>query len=156
MMLFSATSFASQSKPCTEDSYRQFDFWLGQWQVFDQQGKQIGENHIFPILNGCALSENWTSATGHKGVSYNFYDKAQQQWHQTWIDASGQPLYLNGRFVDGKMVLKGERPGKNQQTQYHELSWSLQDDGSVRQHWRVSNDGGKSWSDLFVGLYKKQ
>jgi hypothetical protein len=29
-------------------------------------------------------------------------------------------------------------------------------DGKVRQTWRISNDGGSTWKDAFVGLYARQ
>ncbi|MET1257277.1 hypothetical protein [Aliikangiella maris] len=81
---------------CSSGEYRQFDFWIGEWEVSNAKGEPVGNNHIFPILNGCALSENWQSVKGGKGVSYTFYDQNQKQWHQTWVDANGGALYLNG------------------------------------------------------------
>lgn len=84
------------AKPCTSAPYRHFDFWLGSWKVMDKTGKHVGDSNIQSIMNGCAISEQWTSVSGYRGVSYNFYDKSKQQWHQTWIGVDGNPLYLDG------------------------------------------------------------
>ncbi len=32
-------------------------------------------------------------------------------------------------------------------------SWQLRLDGSVRQHWLSSKDGGQTWSTVFDGMY---
>jgi hypothetical protein len=146
---------ATITKVCSSAEQRQFDFWIGDWQVTDKDGKVLGGNHIFPILDGCALSENRTSARGNKGVSYNFYDKAKKQWHQTWIDASGGALYLNGGFSESKMVLQGQTPNKEGGYLLQKISWIALDDGRVKQHWQTSKDEGKTWQDAFVGYYKK-
>ncbi|MGX5173141.1 hypothetical protein ACUR5C_03830 [Aliikangiella sp. IMCC44653] len=145
---------------CQQQHYRAFDFWVGQWEVKDKQGKVLGINHIQPILNGCGLSENWRSQNGFEGKSYNFYDNQTQLWHQTWIDTSGGILYLNGGLQKDSMVLKGTRPGKSsngisQQTT-HRITWTPLKDGRVRQYWESSVDAGKTWKVLFEGFYSKK
>ena len=82
--------------PCRAAEYRQFDFWAGSWEVYGPNGQLVGRNVVEPVLDGCGLQESWTSATGSQGHSYNFYDAANGKWHQTWIDDSGNPLYLDG------------------------------------------------------------
>lgn len=53
------------ARPCLySEAHRQFDFWVGSWNVMTPQGQQAGTNVIQPILNGCALVENWTSGGG--------------------------------------------------------------------------------------------
>ena len=34
------------AKPCETERHRQFDFWIGSWDVHDAQGKHVGENEI--------------------------------------------------------------------------------------------------------------
>jgi len=147
---------AEEQASCSAKEYRQFDFWIGHWEVKDHKNTIVGTNKIFPIMNGCALSENWTGAGGNNGVSYNFYDQAEKEWHQTWIDQSGNPLYLNGQFENGAMVLSGYRPGKNGGPILHRIIWTPIEDGRVKQHWQRSTNKGKSWSDVFIGFYSKK
>lgn len=147
---------ASQPKPCSAEEYRQFDFWIGDWEVKDVKNNIVGHNKIFPVLEGCALSENWSGASGNPGVSYNFYDRAEKKWHQTWIDQTGTSLYLDGNLVNGSMVLQGYRPNKDVGKVLHQISWTPLDDGRVKQHWRASGDEGKTWKDVFIGFYNKK
>lgn len=65
-------------------------------------------------------------------------------------------LMLSGGLVDGAMVLRGERPAPNGRgTALHRIAWTPNEDGSLRQLWEVSRDGGNNWSALFDGLYLK-
>lgn len=42
------------SPPCSSQEHRQFDFWLGEWDV-TQKGKPAGTSRITAILGGCVL-----------------------------------------------------------------------------------------------------
>lgn len=141
---------------CSSAEYRQFDFWIGDWTV-TSNGQPAGTNSIHPIHGGCALQENWqgTGNGGISGTSFNIYDVATGRWHQTWVDASGTLLQLDGGLVDGAMVLSGERPSNSSSGMaLHRISWTPNPDGSVRQLWEASQDGGATWSVLFDGLYQ--
>jgi hypothetical protein len=142
--------------PCEAAEYRQFDFWIGNWEV-SAQGKPAGTNSIHAVHGGCALQENWqgAGAGGISGSSFNIFDRSTGKWHQTWVDASGTLLLLDGSLVDGVMVLEGSRPTASGGTAQHRISWTPNEDGSVRQLWEASNDGGGSWNVLFDGLYVK-
>ena len=152
--IFSGNGISADSlKPCNQPENRQFDFWIGDWVVKDKAGKVVGYNKIFPILNGCALSENWQYVKGNPGVSYNFDDKTKAQWHQTWIDSSGGSLYLDGKLIDGKMVLTGQKESTKNANIWQKISWSTMKNGVIKQHWQSSKDDKKSWQDVFVGYY---
>ncbi len=142
--------------PCSAPEHSQFDFWLGEWRVTDESGTFQGTNRIEKILDGCAVQESWTGAKGTRGQSYNIYARGRGQWHQTWVDSNGTLLVLDGGFVNGRMVLRGSTPARDGKgTVEHEISWQALADGRVRQHWRISRDGGATWSDAFVGIYTR-
>jgi len=146
---------APPAKPCATEAHRQFDFWIGDWDVTQPDGTPAGHNTIESILGGCVLTENWTAASsGHAGRSFNIYDAAGDRWHQTWVDNSGLLLELNGKLEDGRMVLKGEGKARDGKKLQHEIAWTLQEDGTVKQHWRMKKEGD-SWQDAFVGIYRK-
>ena len=138
--------------PCTTEKHRQFDFWVGEWDV-TENGQPAGHNNVVLVHGDCALNENWTSAaSAFSGASFNMYDRANDKWHQTWVDNSGTLLELDGGLVDGSMVLSGMRPGPDGVVTTHRISFTPNDDGSVRQHWESSADG-ETWSTLFDGHY---
>lgn len=35
------------------------------------------------------------------------------------------------------------------------ITWTSNEDGTVRQHWRASKDG-KTWQDVFDGIYSRR
>lgn len=146
------TSLPPGDAPCSAPEFRQFDFWAGTWTV-THNGQYAGTNIIEIKHNGCVLAENWTSAQGgFTGSSINLYDSARQRWHQTWADSSGTLLQLDGGLEGLSMVLTGTRPGDNQQTITDQISFTPNDDGSLRQHWQVKRGDGE-WQTIFDGLY---
>lgn len=142
---------------CPAEVRRQFDFWVGDWNV-TVGGKPAGENRIERILDGCALLENWKGAGGMSGKSLNFYDPRSERWHQTWVDDRGGSLGLDGAFKDGKMVLIGtqKKDPKTGTTTIDRITWTPLPADQVRQVWETSNDDGKSWAVAFDGLYTRK
>lgn len=149
----------SPPPPCTTAEHRQFDFWLGEWEVDLPDGSRAGRNRIESILDGCVLQEHWTGATGFSGKSFNLYNRVSGQWEQFWVSQGGGRLHLRGGLRDGAMVLEGrrERPDPETGKRPHErITWTPQDDGSVRQLWETSKDDGASWQVTFDGRYRKR
>jgi hypothetical protein len=51
------------ANPCEDSEFKQFDFWLGDWDVASAaDGTRRGSSHISKEMNGCVVWENWTSA----------------------------------------------------------------------------------------------
>ena len=144
---------APAAKPCSSAEYRQFDFWMGDWDVTASSGKVAGTNRIMPILGGCAMREEWKGAGGLSGTSLNMWDAAGKRWRQTWVDDRGNVLVLVGQYRDAKMTLEGEGVGDSGVTVRNRITWSRLSDGRVRQLWETSKDGGKSWGVEFDGTY---
>jgi len=139
--------------PCDGLEFRQFDFWVGDWDVFTPDGQLAGTNRVERILGGCVISESWSGSKGTNGKSFNVYSAADQKWHQTWVDSQGTLLELAGTYEDGRMVLEGDSPAANDNPLRNRITWQKLPDGRVRQHWQVSADGGEKWTDAFIGLY---
>lgn len=139
---------------CDSEQHHQFDFWIGEWAVYSGENL-AGHNTITPQYDGCSLHENWRGQSGSNGQSFNAYDRGYDKWHQTWVDNSGTLLELNGGLIDGSMVLSGVRPRQDGTGDArHRITWTPNEDGTVRQHWEASRDG-ENWTTLFDGLYKK-
>ena len=143
------------AKPCESSEHRQFDFWVGHWEVFGPAGKKVGENRIEAIADGCALLEQWSGNGGVTGKSLNIYDNSDRRWHQTWVDNSGSLLMLAGQLIDRSMVMSmtGPSPTDPKVTVLKRIIWTPASDGSVRQLWELSSDAGKTWTVLFDGRY---
>lgn len=151
------TVTAQQQPPPPPAEASQFDFWIGDWEVTQPDGKVAGYNSIAPVNGGRALLENWTSAAGgYAGKSLNSFDASARLWKQFWVDTSGLVLELSGGIVDGSMVLSGKRKNRKGEDVVDRITWTPNDDGSVRQHWEASSDGGTTWQTLFDGRYVRR
>ena len=148
-------SAADAPKGCAAAEHRQFDFWIGEWDVKLASGKVAGSNRITSIHGGCALIEEWRGAGGYTGTSLSIYDGERRRWRQTWVDSGGSLLQLDGALSDGTMSLAGETVEGETRT-LQRVRWTPQADGRVRQHWESSEDGGKSWKTVFDGWYTKR
>ena len=149
---------AQPARDCTAAEYRQFDFWIGEWEVVQGSGKPAGTNRITSIHGGCALHEDWRGAGGFTGSSLNIYDRERKRWHQTWVDSSGGRLRLEGAFADGSMTMAGTtvEAGPPEKRTLQRIRWTPQPDGRVRQLWEASENDGKDWKVVFDGWYSKR
>jgi len=157
LLAMSPAALHAQAAPptvgCPGSEYRQFDFWVGEWDV-TVQGKPAGKNVITREEAGCLIHEHWTGASGATGQSFNFFDSSTRQWNQVWVDNSATSLRLAGIFADNQMRLTGVAPGPDGKPQQQRLTFFKNADGTVRQLWETSSDG-TSWQVVFDGLYRR-
>lgn len=143
------------SAACAGAPHRQFDFWLGEWELVGPDGKKSADDRVVQVLGGCALEETWTGARSGQGLSFSAYDPATRRWHQTLMDDGGAVLNLEGEFSDGKMILVGTRPSQKEKgvTITHRIAWTPQPDHRVKQVWENSTNGGRTWRLVSEGTY---
>ncbi|MBV6641798.1 MAG: hypothetical protein KI791_13835 [Cyclobacteriaceae bacterium] len=154
---FFLNELQAQDCACCTIQHQQFDFWLGDWNVYDTLGNLVGENAIEKLVAECVLSEFWRGASGGVGRSYNYFNLADSTWNQVWIDASGSNLELKGKLVEGKMILQSELlPGQKVDWYRNSITWTPNEDGCVTQLWEILDKEGKVISQVFKGIYKKK
>ena len=146
---------ATPTPPCSTPEHRQFDFWIGEWDVVTPSGKPAGRNSITREFGGCVLQERWQGAGGNEGGSFNIYSATSRTWHQTWVDSSGLLLTLTGSFKDNAMTMTGVGGGPKG-TSLNRITWTALPDDQVRQKWETSADDGKTWTVVFEGLYRRR
>lgn len=149
---------ADDSCPCCSENYRDFDFWLGNWEAFGPKGKLAGTNNIVVLHDGCVIQENWSSGGGkYTGTSYNYFDAISGEWNQVWVDNGGGSLQLKGGWTGETMVLSsGPIAGPEGTITISRITWTPNVDRTVRQVWDISKDDGQSWNTVFDGMYKKK
>lgn len=154
-----STPASAPTPPLTPSSLppesRQFDFWLGEWNVTTPDGKSAGSSRIESVAGGAGLLENWSGTGGYQGKSLNAYNRSKKMWQQYWVGFGGGVLELAGGMVADRMVLQGEHVVGGKPT-LEKITWTPQSDGSVRQFWEQSTDGGKTWTTAFDGLYRRK
>lgn len=158
---FRIDSAAGQADPaCNErEEYRLLDFWVGSWEVYAGEQK-IGTNKIEKILGGCAIIENWKSGRGSEGKCLFYYYPAEERWKQVWITENP---FRNGGVKEKVHVATLENGGLRFQgtvttagggAYLDRTTLVPMGDGNVEQVIEISSDSGKSWREMFRGLYK--
>ncbi len=139
--------------PClTDENHRAFDFWLGEWEVM-VGGRKVGDNSITRANGGCAIHENYVTGRTYTGQSINYYSKMDSKWHQTWVDSQGGVLdYIEIDRSKGMIQFLCDYLGLNGLIIKSRLTFTKNDDGSVRQLFEDSEDGVK-WTPTFDGQY---
>jgi tetratricopeptide (TPR) repeat protein len=145
------------ARPCMfAAQHRQFDFWLGEWNVFNPAGEQVGTSSILNLAEGCAVFENWTNTQGKTGKSLNFYNRDKDKWQQTWVGFDGGVLEFAGEYLNGAMRYSTETTAKDGKKTLQKLTFFNLSPDRVRQLWEQSSDEGKTWTVVFDGLYVRR
>ncbi len=153
-----AQAAAPPPKPPTCDAaeHRQFDFWVGKWDVSDtKDGAPAGTSRIELLYGGCTLRENW-SQTGFSGGSLNTYNAIDKRWHQTWTDSTGSWREFVGGIEDGRMILVWRHPSVRfpGKTVQERMIFTPNPDGSVRQYSDQTIDG-TTWIERYDYTYRR-
>jgi hypothetical protein len=161
LLLAVASSHAQvQKSPCTTNTvYRQFDFWIGDWEVYGINGKKAGDSKIELILDSCIILENWTSMNGgYAGKSFNTFNATTGHWQQTWVDnRGGSTEYLEGKRENNKMIfltkpfLFSKDTTATRRLTFHNLS-----SDKVRQHGEITKDNSVTWRTEYDLEYRRK
>lgn len=142
---------------CSAAHYRELDFWVGDWEVFDTaRGYRIATSRVERIMDGCSIRESYDSpgAPGgpYSGTSYSGYDRKDGKWRQMYVDVNGNVTIYVGRRESASMVFAAAAlGGALQRMTYRPLG-----DGAVQQVGLLSTDGGRSWKPGYDYTYRKK
>jgi tetratricopeptide (TPR) repeat protein len=146
-------------KPCAYSAEnRQFDFWLGEWNVVTTRGEvPAGSSKIELILGDCVIQENWTGGGGGTGKSYNIYNQSLKRWEQYWVDSVGGNIFFYGELKDGVMDYWTDAIPQPDGTKLkrHLQFFKLGPD-TVRQFSQGSTDDGKTWHVEYDFTYNRK
>ena len=155
------TSTAPQN-PCAAPQQKQFDFWVGEWDL-TWPGEKSGEtghgtNSIKRILDGCVVQENFSGAdsTHLRGTSVSTFDARSGHWKQTWVDNEGSYLDFAGDFNNGQMILQREFSQKDGTRIMQRMVWKNITANEMDWSWEASRDGGMTWQVNWRIHYKRK
>lgn len=139
------------------DPHRQFDFWLGQWdvnlRVLDEasefKDRIPAQANIYSILHGRAILELWDSES-IKGFSLRYYDASTGQW-VVWSNWPGknQSTFssLRGHFRHGRGEFVNKLDHQDRQSEWQRNVFSDITPFSLLWSDMKSSDGGQSWRE---------
>ena len=161
--IFFITVAEAQNLPCSKPEFRQFDFWVGEWEAYAPNGKKGGDSKISLILDSCVILEEWTSTGAQQGLiyagkSFNSYNDATKQWQQTWTDNTGNTTeFLRGEASNGKIVYYADKvTGPKGEIFMRRLTFTKLNNDKVRQLGERSDDGGKGWTTEYDLEYRRK
>lgn len=150
--LLARSVFANEPREhtsCSAPEYRQFDFWVGDWDAFDPGGTTpVARLRVDRLLDDCVLRERYDGSDGHQGQSFSIYDISRKVWHQSWVTNRGELLVIEGTLQSGEMILTGADRTKDGRDRQVRGVWKPEA-GGVRETAVTSIDGGKTWKQWF-------
>lgn len=152
---------ATATDPCAIAEVKQFDFWVGEWELtwLGQNKGDVGHgtNSIKRIMDGCVVQENFSGGESlHlRGTSVSVFDARSLHWKQTWVDNEGGYLDFVGDFKDGQMILQREAL-RNGKKVLQRMVWKNITANEFDWSWEASQDGGKSWQVNWPIHYKRR
>jgi hypothetical protein len=145
---------------CTNPEHRQFDFWLGEWDVSPSgstSGATMAESSITLADQGCVIIEHWRPFGGAHGHSLNMYDPATQAWHQTWMAAAPLRTEYRGRFENGVMSFEALTPLPGiPEGARSRMNFKALDANTVRQWGEQLSAGATEWTTTWDLTYRRR
>ena len=142
----------------TEDGpYRDFDFVIGHWEMFDKDGTKLGEQVYVKREQGCLITEEWTTVTGGTGLGMTFVDPKTGLWRQVYQSSMGHIDYSGGIDENGSMVLEGIiYPTDGSPTAPVRGIWTKQDDDTMKEEFLIFNSKTNTWRTFYYGIAHKK
>jgi hypothetical protein len=159
---FAQSQSAAPPNPCTLPQQKEFNFWVGEWDLTwpGQNAGEIGHgtNNINRIMDGCVVQENFVSldASHLRGTSVSIFDASSGHWKQTWVDNQASYLDFVGDFKDNQMVLQRETVAKNGTHSLQRMVWKNITPNEFDWSWESSTDDGKTWQVHWPIHYKRK
>jgi hypothetical protein len=151
--------------PCSSPESRQFDFWLGDWDLSwpaEQSGGQSGDtahgtNRIERLLGDCVIAETFATADGtFKGRSLSAFDTRDGTWRQTWVDNMGSYLTFAGSYDGETMELRAQEIERDGSRTVQRMIFSDIEPDSLSWDWQDSLDGGQTWKSVWSITYRRR
>lgn len=159
---FAVAQTSAPASPCSTPEFRQFDFWVGDWDLTwpgqNGQPEQHGHNNIERELGDCVIHEHFSDQANppFQGTSLSTFTPKLGKWQQTWVDNQGAYLDFVGEFKDGQMVLSREVTGKDGKKFQQRMVFKNIKPDSLDWSWERSDDGGATWKVQWPIHYQRR
>ncbi len=161
----------AQPSPCRSPESRQFDFWLGEWDVVNRQRRPEGTawgvtgratDRVYAVADGCGIVEQWRGSTAPRyvvGYSLRAWNPDKHKWDLVLLwPRPEQPRFvtLEGGFRHGR----GEffRSGTGGEGTPVEVRFTFSDITANSLRWNdgTSRDGGRTWATTWIMEFNRR
>ena len=166
MFLFLLTLMSGAEAQAEPDSRapesKQFDFWLGEWDLTwpgEHQGEiRHGSNKVRRALNGYVLHEQFDGGTAIplRGISLSTYNQQRQQWEQAWVDNEATYRNFAGGMRNREMVLEREGESSDGSPMRQRMVYKNISADSFDWSWEQSKNNGETWMTIWPIHYSRK
>lgn len=166
-----AASVAGQeAEACQGAHYREFDFWIGDWDLtnlrLQQDGSWLdagsGTDRVFPVAGGCGIVELWDGYLGQnhiRGFSVRTYIPATGKWQLVlnWPQQNGGGFgSLEGEFTHGRGDFYTDFTGTDGTTGLTRYSFADVGHDTFRWNDGTSLDNGQTWRTAWITEFSRR
>jgi hypothetical protein len=157
-----AQAAAPATAPCSAAEFRQFDFWVGDWDLTWPGSKpdevQHGRNTISRKLGDCVIEEQFDGSKDAqlRGQSVSVFSPRLKKWQQTWVDDQGAYMDFDGEFSRGQMILARQTRNQKGEDITQRMVFKNIAADSLDWSWEQSKDGGKTWTVVWPIHYVRR
>lgn len=146
---------------CDGPSFHKFDFWVGDWRVFDATSHRlVAFDHVVKRAAGCILVERLDFLTNMyrrpgaprrlAGISISRFDG--ERWLQMWADNQWGAIVMHAKPDGaGKLVFDSVIPSRDRDVR---LVYEKRPGGDVRIRQYVAPAGSGAWSEYGDLIYR--
>jgi len=151
---------AFTSMDCAAPEAKQFDFWVGIWNVAVRSANGIEVTGTQTITKqGCHVLEHFDAPLGGRagyiGESVSQWVPSLGKWQQRYADNDGFAATYTGSFVGGAMILyQSTDDGTVRNTS--RLVWKDIEPDRHLWHNEITSDAGKTWTPNIVIRYERR
>src|SRR3954454_5935410 len=158
-----AVAQTAPASPCVADSsYQRLAFWVGDWDVFDSTGAHYATQRVSAVIDECAITAEWASGGGNRGLGLSAFDVKTHQWKQVYVSnqvpfrsgvtiRTSDPLYTG----PGIRFISVPDPGAQSLAQNRVTVMPLSGQRAL-QEFEDSLDGGKTWKIVFKAEHRSR
>jgi hypothetical protein len=147
--------------PCaTDTNFQRLAFWVGDWDVVDSTGVHYATQRVRSVLENCAITAEWSSGGGYKGLSLFAFDVRSGEWRQMYAanqvpSPGGVELRKSDPSYHGPgvrfILLIDPTDGTLKRSRVTIMPMA---DHRAMQLFEDSSDGGKTWQTLFKAEHR--
>lgn len=156
---------------CDRPEARQFDFWIGEWDVVNRNRTEDSAtwyvtgratDRVYAVAGGCAIVEHWRGeafGTHILGYSVRAVDEESGKWKLVllWPQPGRTRFGVRyGSFRHGRGLFSKEVTGPDGATFLSRFVFSDVGSDSLRWESNRSTDGGRTWSARWIMEFRRR
>ena len=155
------------SSACPDARSRQFDFWIGEWDVTNRHRRPESDDPVWydtglatdrvePVVGGCAIVEHWDGTLTFDrvvGFSVRAFDPRREVWDLVLLWPSpNRPVFATfaGEFRHGRGEFNAESVDAHDRPQTTRLTFADVGPDALRWDLALSSDSGITWRTSWI------